>query len=352
MPQESVFDGGTSGPVKAPGEMTLAEMAALEEQRRARRREQEKYELAARNEAYRRTRGASDEHGRLLNNDTVARERIARTGSAQGNRGGFLENLSKDPVTAGVLLAPYGVVGAGAAFGGLGAGSAIGGAPLAGSAGAPAGLPATTSLGTIASPFGPGTLAKGAGGAAAAAGGSGAAAGGAAAGGGWTAKDTARTFLPLGASLAFEGVKGLFGGDSSKEQKALIAKQEQMAREAEMRRYQMQTARMDAMGQRMAAFNPMNQRMAQMLGPDAAFKPEQLASMVQNPLKPQLPPELMNYTGTDDKKEQQIRDYMYQLEQYKKAEEARKQRVMGGVSPLPAGPAPISMPTPQAARRY
>lgn len=349
MAQESVFDGGTSGPVKAPGTMTLAEMAALEEQRRARRREEEKYALAARNENYRRERATADERSRLQNNDIVTSERISRTGSVRGNRGGFLDNLSKDPVTAGILLAPYGVAAAGLA---AGAGATYGGSALAGSAGAPAGLPATTPLGTIASPFGPGTLAKG-GAAASAAGGAGAAGGGAAvAGGGWTAKDTARTLLPFGASLAFEGIKGLFAGDNSKEQKALIAKQEQMAREAETRRYQMQTARMDAMGQRMAAFSPMNQRTAQLLGPDAAFRPEQLASMVENPLKPQLPPELMNYTGTDDKKEQQIRDYMFQMEQYKKAEEARRQRVMNGVAPLPSGPAPISMPTPQAARRY
>lgn len=360
MAQESVFDGGTSGPVKAPGTMTLAEIAALEEQRRARRREQEKLERLGRQTGERLGTSSPGSGSQSFNRSINPRtgrpyDEEPKPGSGSGlseladSVGPTLGAISRDPVTAGILLAPYGVAAAGLA---AGAGATYGGSALAGSAGAPAGLPATTPLGTIASPFGPGTLAKG-GAAASAAGGAGAAGGGAAvAGGGWTAKDTARTLLPFGASLAFEGIKGLFAGDNSKEQKALIAKQEQMAREAEMRRYQMQTARMDAMGQRMAAFSPMNQRTAQLLGPDAAFRPEQLASMVENPLKPQLPPELMNYTGTDDKKEQQIRDYMFQMEQYKKAEEARRQRVMNGVAPLPAGPAPISMPTPQAARRY
>lgn len=351
---EGGADQGTAKP------LSLYERNQLEEDARKRRQEEDKRSRLAR--AGEKLATGDAQRTRTL--DPMTGRPLYQTpgeGQYATGHGGFvstivptLDAIRKDPVTAGVLLAPFGVVGAGAAAGGAGAlGFGLGEGTIAGGAAAPAGIQAIGAPFSMASPHVAGT-ATGLGGAAAPAGAGAASAGAAApaAASGWTAKDTARTFLPLGASIAFEGIKGLFGGDNSKEQKALIAKQEQMAREAEMRRYQMQNARMDAMGQRMAAFNPMNQRMAQMLGPDAAFKPEQLASMVQNPLKPQLPPELQDYRGTDDKKEQQIRDYMYQMEQYNKAEEARRQRVMNGVSPLPAGPAPISMPTPQAARRY
>ena len=94
------------------------------------------------------------------------------------------------------------------------------------------------------------------------------------------------------------------------------------------------------------------QLMASMFGPQAAFQPEQLAGMVQNPIKPTLSPELYNYQGTDPKKQAEINSFMQREAAYKQSEEKRRNQVMGGVSPLPAGPAPISMPTPQAARKY
>lgn len=267
--------------------------------------------------------------------------------------------ISRDPVTAGVLLAPLGVVGAGAAVGGAGAlGVGLGEGTIAGGA-LPAGIPAMGAPATMASPF----AAGGAAGVPAmgtpatmaspfAAGGASASSAPAAASAGWTAKDTAHILSPLAMEGLRQGATALFTDDNSKEKKALLAKQEQLARETAARREQMQTARMDALGQRIAAFNPHNQLMASMFGPQAAFQPEQLAGMVQNPIKPTLSPELYNYQGTDPKKQAEINSFMQREAAYKQSEEKRRNQVMGGVSPLPAGPAPISMPTPQAARKY
>jgi hypothetical protein len=210
-----------------------------------------------------------------------------------------------------------------------------------------------TPLGSIPSPFGPGTLAaKGAGAAAGAGAGATGAAAAPAAADAWTTKDTIQTATPL----AMWGLSTLGetlirnGGDD--ENAKLRAKQEQIARETELRRQQQQQARMDAIGARIGAFNPYNQHLARMFGPEAAFQPEQLAALAENPMKPQLDPELMNYTGTDDKKEQQIRDYMAAMERYKAAEAARRERVMGSVQRPGPGPAPLQQRTPLPAKRY
>jgi len=143
----------------------------------------------------------------------------------------------------------------------------------------------------------------------------------------------------------------LLGAESS-EQKALRAKQKQMADEAEKRMRANQESRMNALTQSMLAFDPYNQMIAQMMGPGAAFSPQQLQQMAQNPMKPQLDPSLRDYRGTDKKKEAEIAAYMQQMDDFQKNEARRQEMLAGGLRPLPAGPAPLQQRTPLAAKRY
>jgi hypothetical protein len=269
-----------------------------------------------------------------------------------------LEAISKDPVTAGILLAPYGIAGAGLAIGGP---QALGFAQGTGSiAGATPGIavkdtiaPALTRVPT-AMPGGIGTPGAGAGATTGAAGGGGSAAatGGTAAAAGWGVKDTVGVAAGLGLPLAKLGLEEIIRGGGGDEAKKLREKQEQIARETQLRRQQMQTARMDALGARMVAFDPYNQYLARTFGPEAAFQPEALAGMAENPMKPQLDPALKGYDGTDQSKLRQVRDYNAATHKYAADEEARRNRVMGGVQRPGPGPAPLTMPAPQAARRY
>src|SRR5215216_6449212 len=73
------------------------------------------------------------------------------------------------------------------------------------------------------------------------------------------------------------------GGYQPDSQKALIKKQEELAKDAELQKKRNQQARMQALGQSMLAFNPQNQMMAQMYGPQAAFSPQQMAQMAGDP---------------------------------------------------------------------
>ena len=263
-----------------------------------------------------------------------------------------LEAISKDPVTMGILLAPYGVLGAGAAVGGaagLGFGEGTGSiaaanAGLAASESAAASAPAAVGYGAQSAPF---MMASpsvaGAGGASAVPAVSGAAA--PAAGMPWG--DVARTALAVGAPIA---VNELLGG-RTKEEKALVAKQEQLAKEAEVRRGQQQDARMNALGQQLLAFNPTNQLMAQVFGPGAAFTPEQNAAMVQGPA-PAYDESLTNYKGTDPKIQAKVEEYLRRKAEYDASEANRRSMMMNGTTPVgPAQPG-IQMGAPQAARRY
>ncbi len=132
---------------------------------------------------------------------------------------------------------------------------------------------------------------------------------------------------------------GPLTGSKTDAQKQLLEKQEKMAKEAEKRAKQMEQARMNALAQKVLAFNPQNQLMSQMFGPDAAFTPQQMAQMVQNPM-PQQP----WGTGTDAERIQQVKD--------RDAEKRRQEMVTGAFQPPSPGPAPMRMPTPQAPRRY
>ena len=91
--------------------------------------------------------------------------------------------------------------------------------------------------------------------------------------------------------------------------------------------------------------------MAQMYGPQAAFSPEQAAQMVQGPT-PASDPEILNYQGTDQGKLQQKREMIRRRNEYAAAEEQRRAMMMSGIQQPGAGPAPIQMSAPQAARKY
>ena len=108
---------------------------------------------------------------------------------------------------------------------------------------------------------------------------------------------------------------------------------------------------MNALGQQMLAFNPTNQMMAQMFGPGAAFTPEQTAAMVQGQA-PAYNEQWNNYTGTDPKVQADVEEYIRRKKEFDAAESGRRDMVMGGMSPVGPGPAPVQMPQVQAARRF
>lgn len=140
-------------------------------------------------------------------------------------------------------------------------------------------------------------------------------------------------------SLARVPVLGALFGSKTDAQKQLLKKQAEMAEEAKKRMHQNEQTNMNALAQSMLAFNPQNQMMAQMFGPEAAFTPDQMAQMVQNPTQQQP-----WGTGTDEQRVQQVQD--------KAAEEKRQQMVRQGIQQPGPGPAPLQQRAPQAARRY
>lgn len=146
---------------------------------------------------------------------------------------------------------------------------------------------------------------------------------------------------------------GSLGGYESDEKKALLAKQEELAKETAKRRQQMQRAGMNSLGQRLLAFNPQNQLMAQMFGPEAAFSPQQMGQMVQSPMGPPQPEaDLINYQGTDPKVRARLEAHLKQMQEFEAEEQQRKQIVQGGMTPLGPGPAPLQQRAPAPPRRY
>lgn len=250
--------------------------------------------------------------------------------------------ISRDPVTAGILLAPLGVAGAGAAFGGdaaaTGSGSLVGsntpGLAFAGtdSAGAEAVMNAARV------PVAAGTGAPAAGAAAPSL-------------GGMVAHDLAAAAPTVAMAAAPYAINALTSG-KTKEEKALLAKQEQLAHEAKVRQGQQQDARMNQLGQQLLAFNPSNQLMAKMYGPDAAYSPEQMANMVQGQKPPDADPSLINYQGTDPKKRAEVQEWIRRKKEFDAAEAQRRDMMLNGITQPGPGPTPIQMSAPQAARRY
>lgn len=262
---------------------------------------------------------------------------------------GLGHNLANDPVTMGVLAAPYGVLGAGLAVGGAaGLGFGVGEGSLVGTSEPVTMLANEATGGAMAGP-GFSQEAANAYNAAGAAGGAVGGAGGAAGSGGAAA--FAKNFgLPALEMLGPLAIQQATGG-RTKEQKKLVEVQQQMALEAQKRQGQVQDQRMNMLAQQVLAFNPRNQQLAQMVGPQAAFSPEQAAQMVQLPEPPQ-DPAVMNYTGNDQKILHQKQEMIRRHNEWLQSEQQRRQMMMGGFQAPGPGPAPINMPAPQAARRF
>lgn len=148
-------------------------------------------------------------------------------------------------------------------------------------------------------------------------------------------------------------VLNAIGGYESDDQKALIKKQEELAKDAELQKKRNQQMRMQALGQSMLAFNPQNQMMAQMYGPQAAFSPQQMAQMSADPgAKSQA-----DY----DKAYQQslatgkpLSQFGFSPDDQRRMEENKRRmaQVQAQTTPLGPGPAQLRLPPPQAARRY
>lgn len=130
-------------------------------------------------------------------------------------------------------------------------------------------------------------------------------------------------------------VNGLLGAEADS-QKALQKKQQELAEEAKRRAKLNQQMRMQALGQSMLAFNPQNQMMAQMFGPQAAFSPQQMAQMAADPSIAGVP----WGQGTDEQRQAQVKD------------KQRRQMIESQMQPLGPGPAPLKLPPPAAPRRY
>ena len=294
------------------------------------------------------------------------RQSATRTSNINQAPGGYLDQRSQNQsnpqaaapdnwsdylLAGGILAAPALVTGAGALLGGaaglgFGAGTgsiAAGNAGLAATESAAASAPAITTGGAVTG----GTMA-----APAAAGAVGTPAAGAAAGAApsWLSEGGA-----LGSKLAVAAAPVLINealGGRTKEEKALVAKQEQLAREAQIRQGQQQDARMNQLGQQLLAFNPTNQRLAQMFGPSSAFTPDQMAGMVQGTPPPALPDNLVDYRGVDPAERAKVDEWIRRKKEFDAAEANRRNVMLSGTTPVGPGPAPIQMGAPQAARRF
>jgi hypothetical protein len=133
---------------------------------------------------------------------------------------------------------------------------------------------------------------------------------------------------------------GSLTGSKTKAQKELLKRQQEMAKDMKKRAGMNERARMNAMAQKLMAFGPQQQMMAQMFGPDAAFSPDQMAQMAQNPYGPHKG---TWGQGTDQERQDQILDSQA---------EARRQEMLRSMPAPGPGPAPIRQQAPQAARRY
>lgn len=125
-------------------------------------------------------------------------------------------------------------------------------------------------------------------------------------------------------------------GDATKN---LIATQKRLAEETAKQRERNAQMRMNALGQQMLAFNPYNQAVAQMFGPEAAFSPQQMQQMAADPR-----PEQQWGTGTDQERKDQVLR--------RQQEQKRAAMLQQGLKPLPNAPPPLQLPDPQKGRRY
>jgi hypothetical protein len=149
------------------------------------------------------------------------------------------------------------------------------------------------------------------------------------------------------------GLNALTGAktDATKE---LLKKQEQLAAEAKAQQQRNAQMRMQALGQSLLAFNPQNQMMAQMFGPQAAFSPQQFAQMGNDPGARSrsefeaAQKQAMEQPWQDRRMQGWTADDMKRMEENEK----RKAMIQQQMTPLGPGPAPLRMPSPAAPRRY
>jgi hypothetical protein len=158
-------------------------------------------------------------------------------------------------------------------------------------------------------------------------------------------------------------VLNTLSGAKSNEQKELERRQQEMATQLQKRAAVNQRARLQALGQKMLAFNPQNQMMAQMFGPQAAFSPEQMAQMTADPFamsQQQFDEETnaalmrgsINPRTRQREMSEQDRVRLVEEQRRRVEDAARQQRVQGQMAPVGPGPAPLQPRAPQAGRRY
>ncbi len=145
------------------------------------------------------------------------------------------------------------------------------------------------------------------------------------------------------------------GGYKSDESKALIKKQEELAKEAELQKKRNAQMRMQALGQSMLAFNPQNQMMAQMFGPQAAFSPQQMAQMAADPgARSREDYSAARERALANPQDKRLSTQGWSAADIQRMEEDEKRRrmVQQQTTPLGPGPAPLRLPPPQPGRRY
>ena len=144
------------------------------------------------------------------------------------------------------------------------------------------------------------------------------------------------------------------GGADKKAKRELLRKQEQMAREMREHQHRMELARTQSTGQQMLAFNPQNQAMAEIFGPDAAFSPQQMAQMGANPMPPEtIDPSLVDMRTPNAQKQMQVEAYLRRKNEREAALKRQQEMIEQGMKPLPQGPAPLARQTTVApARRH
>lgn len=155
-------------------------------------------------------------------------------------------------------------------------------------------------------------------------------------------------------------ILGELTGAKSDEQKNLLKKQEEMAADVRKRQRFNERARMNAMGQKMLAFNPQNQMMAKMFGPEAAFTPEEFAKMGADPMADQeaaMQAWQRSMAGTQaGPNSSKSRTTMTPEEEdiWMRAKEDRERRaqIQQQMRAPGPGPAPLQQRAPAPARRY
>lgn len=188
----------------------------------------------------------------------------------------------------------------------------------------------------------------------------------------------------LGTSEDFRSglpVIGGLTGAKSNEQKALEQTQQRLAGEQKARMEQQRQIGMQNLANRLTAFAPMNNHLASR--GLQAFTPQQMQQMAADPSGgPKADPAVQRWMSMSDQERQHVRDAIArgqptisaggttmwsnmslpQLDQIEQqalafsrtqgAEQRRQAQVGGAFQNIPAGPAPIQMPTPAAARRF